>query len=190
MEIDVYDFDGTIYDGDSTFDFVRFCMRRHPSMLLGLPRIARAGLKLAAKKISLTEFKSALFSVMVTYMDLETEAGLFWLAPKTVKKLGRWFDDTPRDLPIVIASASPEFELKHAAKKLGVGLLIGTRADVNTGELYGVNCKGAEKITRIREELGEFTVRAMYTDDANADAQLLAIAKEKYIVTHGHVKRM
>ena len=135
MRIDVYDFDGTIYDGDSTFDFVRFCMRRHPAMLLGLPRIAGAGVKLAMKKIGLTEFKSALFSVMTAYMDLHTESGLFWLDGRTKKKLGKWFSKTPRDLPIVIASASPEFELRHAAKILGVKTLIGTRADVNTGEL-------------------------------------------------------
>ena len=30
MLIDVYDFDGTIYDGDSTVDLVKFCIRRHP----------------------------------------------------------------------------------------------------------------------------------------------------------------
>ena len=42
MLIDVYDFDGTIYDGDSTADFVLFAIRRHPNVLLGLPRIARA----------------------------------------------------------------------------------------------------------------------------------------------------
>ena len=64
MLIDVYDFDGTIYDGDSTFDYVKFCLRRHPAMLLGMPRIAAAGLRLAMKKIGLTQFKSALFGVM------------------------------------------------------------------------------------------------------------------------------
>ena len=36
MRIDVYDFDGTIYDGDSTVDFTRFCLRRHPAVLAGL----------------------------------------------------------------------------------------------------------------------------------------------------------
>ena len=190
MRIDVYDFDGTIYDGDSTFDFVRFCFRRHPALLLGLPRVVRAALRLAAKKIGLTEFKSALFSVMTAYIDLDSEAGLFWLSPKTRRKLGSWFESTPRDLPIVVASASPEFELKYAAKILGVKTLIGTRADVNTGELYGKNCKGEEKIERIREAVGEYTVRAMYTDDARADAPLLAIAEEKYIVKHGSVKRI
>ena len=95
-----------------------------------------------------------------------------------------------RDLPIVIASASPEFELRHAAKLLGVGHLIGTQCDMTTGELTGKNCKGEQKIARIREALGEFEVRAMYTDDAKADGPLLAIAQERYIVTHGQVKRI
>ena len=40
MRIDVYDFDGTIYDGDSTVDFTRFCLRRHPAVLAGLKRAA------------------------------------------------------------------------------------------------------------------------------------------------------
>ena len=190
MRIDVYDFDGTIYDGDSTFDYVKFCIRRHPRMLLSLPRIAAAGLSLAMKKTGLTQFKSALFGVMTRYMDLETEAKAFWQDEKTKAKLGAWFMKTPRDLPIVIASASPEFELCHAAKILGVKTLIGTRADGKTGALIGKNCKGAEKIARIRDMLGEFTVRAMYTDDAKADGPLLAIAEEKYIVTHGRVEKV
>ena len=190
MRIDVYDFDGTIYDGDSTFDYVKFCMRRHPAMLLSLPRIALAGVKLALKRIGLTQFKSALFGVMTRYMDLGSEAELFWQSEKTQAKLGAWFKDTPRDLPIVIASASPEFELCHAAKILGVTNLIGTRADGATGQLIGRNCKGAEKIERIREAMGEYTVRAMYTDDARADGPLLKIAEEKYIVTRGSVKRV
>jgi len=190
MLIDVYDFDGTIYDGASTYDFVRFCIRRRPAMLLALPRIAGAGIRLSMKKIGLTEFKSALFSAMTAYMDLEDQAKLFWQDEATRRKLGDWFYRTPRDLPIVIASASPEFELCHAAKILGVTNLIGTRADGETGQLIGKNCKGAEKISRIREAMGEYTVRAMYTDDAKADGPLLAIAQEKYIVTHGSVKRI
>ena len=40
-----------------------------------------------------------------------------------------------------------------------------------------------------RAMMGEYTVRAMYTDDAKADGPLLAIAKEKYIVTHGKVEK-
>ena len=189
MLIDVYDFDGTIYDGDSTADFVLFCLRRHPDMVKSLPAIAGAALSLAMKKSSLTQFKSALFGQMVRRMDLEAEADAFWKDMKTRAKLGPWFFDTPRDLPIVIASASPEFELRHAAKILGVETLIGTQCDTKTGQLIGLNCKGAQKIDRIREVMGDFEVRAMYTDDAKADGPLLAIASERYIVTRGKVEK-
>ena len=190
MRIDVYDFDGTIYDGDSTVDFVRFALLRHPAMLFGLPRIAWAALCLAGKKIGLTQFKSVLFGEMSRRFSLEKEAKAFWQSERTRKKLGAWFEHTPRDLPIVIASASPEFELQHAARLLGVSRLIGTTCDMQTGELTGPNCKGARKIERIREVYGEFEVRAMYTDDAKADGPLLEIAQEKYIVTHGQVRRI
>ena len=64
-------------------------------------------------------------------------------------KLGKWFETRPRDLPIVIASASPEFELQYAAKLLGVKMLIGTRCDAKTGRLIGKNCKGEEKLRRM-----------------------------------------
>lgn len=190
MLIDVYDFDGTIYDGDSTVDFVRFALRRHPRMILSLPRVALAAISLAAGRSSLTRFKSVLFHEMSKRFSLEAEADAFWKSEKTRGKLGAWFGSTPRDLPIVIASASPEFELTHAAKLLGVPHLIGTQCDMQTGELTGKNCKGAQKIARIREVLGPFEVRAMYTDDTKADGPLLDIAKERYIVTHGQVKRI
>ena len=189
MLIDVYDFDGTIYDGDSTADFVLFCLPRHPELIFGVPRLALAALRLVVKNYNLTQFKTVLFGEMSRRFSLEKEAEAFWQSDKTRKKLGAWFRETPRDLPIVIASASPEFELKHAAKILGVETLIGTQCDMVTGALTGKNCKGAQKIERIREVFGEYEVRAMYTDDARADGPLLAIARERYIVTHGKVER-
>lgn len=190
MLIDVYDFDGTIYDGDSTVDFVRFTLRRHPALLAGLPHLLLTLGMMALGRAGLTEFKTVLFSEMSRRFSLAQEAEAFWQSEKTRAKLGAWFQRTPRDLPIVVASASPEFELCHAAKLLGVTHLIGTQCDMQTGRLTGPNCKGERKIERIRALMGDFTVRAMYTDDAKADGPLLAIAQEKYIVTHGTVERL
>ena len=34
MKIDVYDFDGTIYDGDSSVDFFLFCLRRNKKIII------------------------------------------------------------------------------------------------------------------------------------------------------------
>ena len=37
--INVYDFDKTIYDGDSTIDFWIFCLKRNKTILLNIPKI-------------------------------------------------------------------------------------------------------------------------------------------------------
>ena len=189
MLIDVYDFDGTIYDGDSTVDFTRFCLRRHPSLLLALPRFAWVCLRLAAGRAGLREMKSVLFSEMARRFSLEDEARQFWQQPKTRAKLGAWFETTPRDVPIVIASASPEFELRYAAALLGVETLIGTRCDTATGLLTGPNCKGEEKLRRMEEAVGPYTIRAMYTDSVKSDGPLLRKAQQGYILCHGAVSR-
>ena len=189
MLIDVYDFDGTIYDGDSTVDFTRFCLRRHPSLLLALPRFAWVCLRLAAGRAGLREMKSVLFSEMARRFSLEDEARQFWQQPKTRAKLGAWFETTPRDVPIVIASASPEFELRYAAALLGVETLIGTRCDTATGLLTGPNCKGEEKLRRMEEAVGTYTIRAMYTDSVKSDGPLLRKAQQGYILRHGAVSR-
>ena len=42
--MNVYDFDETIYDGDSTVDFVRYSMVKRPKCLICFPKIAFTGL--------------------------------------------------------------------------------------------------------------------------------------------------
>ena len=33
VKVNVYDFDGTVYDGESTLDFYLYCVRRHPKAI-------------------------------------------------------------------------------------------------------------------------------------------------------------
>ncbi|MBR1408183.1 MAG: haloacid dehalogenase-like hydrolase [Clostridia bacterium] len=191
MEIDVFDFDGTIYDGDSTVDFLKYVFSRKPFLLFCiLPHLFVTALKAVSGRFSLTGFKSGLFSCLARHISLEEEANRFWELEKTKSKLGSWFWKRERRRPVVIASASPDFELKAAARILLPDLLVCTRCDPATGRLIGENCKSSEKIRRIREEWGEYIVHAMYTDDVRADGPLLALAEEKYLVCHGKVSRI
>ena len=62
MRMDVYDFDGTLYRGDSTADFVRWCARRYPRVVTTLPITAlAAGACLGVHVIDKTRFKAALY---------------------------------------------------------------------------------------------------------------------------------
>ena len=42
LKVNVYDFDDTIYDGESVFDFYVFCLRKKPGMIRYIPSMIRA----------------------------------------------------------------------------------------------------------------------------------------------------
>jgi len=187
--IDIYDFEGTIFAGDTTFAFWLYCLRKRPALAKHLPRQLGALVMMACKRWDLSRGKGA-FLCFVRDIDVGAMAERFWAEAKTLRRMAPWFAERDVALPTVIASASPEILLAPIARRYGVQHLIGTRIDPRTGVLTSPNCKGEEKVRRLREVLPEAMVRAMYTDDRRADGPLLAMAQQKYIVKRGEVKRV
>lgn len=181
MWVDVYDFDGTVYRGDSTQDFWRFCLRRKPALIKYLPRQVAALCMMGIKRWDLTRGKGE-FLCFFRDIDVPEMAKAFWCSPQAHKKMMDWFEPRQNELPVVIASASPEAMLAPIAWRMGVPHLIGTRVELETGKLIGKNCKGQEKVARLEALLPEARIRAMYTDDPKADGPLLALAQQKYHV--------
>jgi len=189
MKIVVYDFDGTIYDGDSTFDFfIHLLKKKKKNALLAVPVLVKAAFAYLTGG-GLTAFKSRLFEFLYLHYDVEKEADLFWSQDSTMRKINSWFLSRKKEYYEVIASASPEFELLPVSKKLSVDALICTRCD-SRGTIIGSNCKSSEKIERIQQEIGPVSVHAMYTDNCRADGPLLAIAQEQYLVRKGRCSRI
>ncbi|MCL2811748.1 MAG: HAD-IB family phosphatase [Clostridia bacterium] len=188
MWIDIYDFDGTIFRGDSTRAFWLYCLRKKPALVKFLPRQIAALFMMACKRWDLTRGKGA-FLCFVRDIDFEAMAEGFWAEPRIQRRMEPWFGQRDEALPTVIASASPEALLAPIARKYGVEYLIGTRIDLRNGKLTSTNCKGQEKVKRLCQVLPEGLIRAMYTDDRRADGPLLALAQQRYIVRRGVVKR-
>lgn len=178
--VDIYDFDGTIYRGDSTVDFIRFLLGKRKSLALSLLACVPDAVRLLFDK-NLTTFKSSLFSRLSGHVDLNAEGRAFWETTAAQDKINEWIRQRKRDVPTIIASASPDFELKWIARQLDADLVC-TNCDPKTGRVIGVNCKSSEKVRKIREKYGEVSVRAMYTDNTSADRPLLELAEEQYRV--------
>lgn len=60
--LNVYDFDKTIYDGDSSIDFYLFCLKRKKSIILLLPKQVFAMILYKLKIKDKEYFKSQFFS--------------------------------------------------------------------------------------------------------------------------------
>ncbi len=182
MPLNVYDFDGTIYKGDSTADFYKFCVKRHPLALIALPG---AGIYFFAYKLGLcskTRFKEVFYRFLRHIPDAESALSAFWVAHEG--GIQDWYLQKKRQTDIII-SASPEFLLEPVCKKLGV-TLIASRVDRRTGETQGENCRGAEKVKRLNEAAPGCEIEEFYSDDLS-DAPLAELAKSAFIVKGGSI---
>ncbi len=184
MLADLYDFDKTVYPADSATQFWIFCLKRHPKLIFCLPHQVFSAVKFFLKKIDLTGFKSEFFCFL-KFIDAEKEAELFW--NKNDHKIFPWFKPEENDVKTVICSASPEFEISPVLKRLGVDIIIGTDMNPKNGEIHGKNCKGPEKINRIKKDAAGYVFRNAYTDNPESDAPLLSLAQNKFLIKNGEI---
>ncbi len=174
--MDIYDFDGTLYRGDSTADFFRWCLRRHPRIARTIPRTSIAAAAcLGLHAIDKTRFKSSLYRFLPLVPDMQAELVRFWHAHEA--NIKGPCHPKPGDLVI---SASPEFLLRDVCARRGLEL-IASQVDPHTGRVLGPNCSGAEKIARLHESYPNAVVEHFYSDSHNDDP-LAAIAQQAFMV--------
>ena len=155
--MNVYDFDDTIFRGDSTRAFWAYCLKRAPGLARFLPRQCAAAVRVP---------------------DADAWAEDFWRTHE--RRFRPWYlaQKQPDDL---VVSASPEFLLAPACRRLGIRPPIASRVDARTGRYTGLNCKGAEKVSRFREQYPDAEIGQFYSD-SRSDAPLAHLARRAFLV--------
>ena len=184
--INGYDFDETIYNGDSSVDFYKYCLRRKKKVLMYLPIQVWGAFLYGIKKIDKTEFKEKVFSFLKGIDSIDEYVEDFWNGHK--KKIKDWYLKQ-KEATDVIISASPEFLLKPMEKYLGVKV-IASKVEKKTGRFTGKNCHDYEKITRFEKEYPKKKIKAFYTDSMKADYPMMEYAEEAYLVTKEEIKKI
>ena len=82
---------------------------------------------------------------------------------------------------LVLVSASPELYVAPIGRRLGFDAVLATRLEVDaagrlTGRLLGANCRGPEKVARLREWRGDGLTLAYAYGDSSGDREMLALA--------------
>lgn len=179
MKYELYDFDGTIYDGDSGVDLVKFAIKKNPKFLLKAPKIIWAALKFALKIGTKEQAKNVIFSFLKDIKDVDAFVKEFW--EKHEHKMKKFWTEKKDHSKDIIISASGYFWLKPIADKYKVKDLIATNVDPKTGEVIGKNCHGKQKVKLFYENYPKDIVNSMYTDSV-ADLPLIEEAKKGYLV--------
>ena len=181
--MNVYDFDGTIYDGDSTVDFFLYALKKQPSLIAYIPKQFWGFVLYGLKRIGKTELKEYFFAFLPA-IDAEKMAEDFW--DRNRKKIFSWYPEQHRFDDIVI-SASPEFLLQPICQRLGIDRLIASRVDVRTGKFVGENCRGPEKVRRLEAEYQVTRIDQFYSD-SDSDLPLARIADQAYLIKKGEIQ--
>ena len=158
-----FDLDGTLTRGGSVWQFL--------SSIRGRPAVLRAAVALAPKLAraalfgggAADEAKEALFRRTLAGLDaadVRAHAEHFGRAHfdhRSRTKVRARFDWHRRQgHRLVIVSASPECYVRAVADELGADGVVATRLEVDehgklTGRFDGRNCRGAQKLERLRE---------------------------------------
>ena len=181
--MNVYDFDKTIFYPDSSYTFVRFCLRHYTrAVMYSLPKIAVGAYNYAVGKTGKAGLKSGIFSFLSRIDNIDCVVEEFWNANSY--RIGQWYIDHKREDDIII-SASPEFLLRPIADKLGVTLIC-TPMDKATGLIFGENCWGEEKVRRFCELYPDAHIDSFYSDSLS-DTPMAMLADNAFIVDNGQV---
>jgi phosphatidylglycerophosphatase C len=190
VDVAAFDFDGTLTNGGSVFGFL--------SALAGRPAVVAASLALAPHL--------ALAALAGGHRADLTKERLFQRVlagnpAKRVEDVGASYgpDHVDRHVRtdvrdrldwhrrrgdrVVIVSASPELYVRPAGDRLGADGVVATRLEVSggvlTGRYEGANCRGEEKLRRLRlwiEALGTQTDRVWSYGNSRGDLDMLGAA--------------
>lgn len=173
----VYDFDQTIFRGDSTARFCLFALRRRHRLALALPKVGAAFLGMALGRLSKTQAKQALFQALLPALpDVDAAVQAFWA--ENLDRIKPWYLKQKADSDLII-SASPEFLLQPVCGRLGIAL-IASPVDKNTGEYRGPNCHGEEKVRRYRASYDSEDFE--FYSDSLSDTPMALLARRAWMV--------
>jgi HAD superfamily phosphoserine phosphatase-like hydrolase len=181
--MNVYDFDGTVYSRDSSVDFFKFELKRHPLILRRLPAFLIKAVRQKLGKCTTEELKACFFSFLKDIPDVQKELALFW--DSHMKYMAEWYKDKREDTDIVI-SASPRFLLELPCKRLGIKALIASDVDTGSGAFLSANCKGREKVKRFREAFPDEKIGEFYSDSLS-DLPMAELAAKAFLINKGRI---
>ncbi|MCH5317730.1 MAG: haloacid dehalogenase-like hydrolase [Eubacterium sp.] len=179
--MNVYDFDNTIYDGESVFDFFLFCLKKQKSLILYFPMLLKNLFRYKAGKLSIDELyeeAGKLTKVVIKNRENADEyIREFWSINS--RKLKQEFLDKLKGDDVIL-TASPDILIKAISDKLKTDHIIGSRIDLETGKMEFA-CFRQNKITAFKESYPNAVIDEFYTDSLN-DMPIAELADKAYLI--------
>ena len=187
--MNAFDFDNTIYRGESPVDFALFLIKHNKRIILYLPTIVYNSIKYKLCWVSIEKWEKKINAFLRTF-SLSKEELLqlvkqFWAVNH--HKLDKRMLKRIREDDIII-TAGPSFLIEGIREYLKTERILGTDIDLDRKKLLYYNL-GSNKVKRFRQLYGKQRIHCFYTDSFN-DRAFMDISDRVYIVKKGRVKRI
>ena len=178
MNMNVYDFDGTIFPSDCSIGFCIWCMNRHPKLWFTFaPKAIRNLIRKKRGKMPEYLMQREFFGYLTLIDDFDEQIERYW--DKIEKKIAPWYLAQKRSDDLII-SASPDCIIGAIAKRLGVNFIA-----TEYNRKYGVflnNMMYAQEKAQYIIDRGFPMIENFYSDSL-ADTPLALCAEKAHLVT-------
>lgn len=183
----VFDFDNTIYNGESVFDFYLFSIRYNPAVAKYVPIVVFNLIKYKFGKTTMQDLEDAVKKYASSYLNAfdnkEEIIRAFW--EKHITKIKKWYKPQQDD---VIITASFNMIMDEICQRLGIKNCICSIVNRDTMQVEYLNFRDNKRKTFI-ELYKNKTVDEFYTDNM-VDKPMIDIAKRAYLVRGNRIKRI
>lgn len=184
--VNVYDFDNTIYRGESSIDFFRFCLRKKPSLARYLPAVFWQLLRYKCGIIPaecIIEWGERLLRCFLTEIrDVDALVCEFW--DRNEHKIKADFRAMLHSDDLILSGCA-EILLAEICRRLGVQNFLGTRVDLDACRVEFL-CYHENKVKAFREHYPTATIQRFYSDSIH-DLPMMRLADSAYLVRGNRV---
>lgn len=187
--MNVYDFDNTIYDGETLVDFILYFVRTDPGIWKYVPKLLYIAFKdkfhLFTVDRAIKEYAGFLEGYYIHVRDLDVRVKEFW--DKNEHKIKPWYSEVQRDDDIIV-SGTTDFILDEIANRIGIKNYVGSSIDPDTGKFIRL-CFLDNKVKIFNELYPGAHIDNFYTDSMN-DKPMMDLADHVFFVTGDKIEQI
>ncbi len=185
--MNVYDFDGTIYDGESVLDFYFFSVKKDIRLARYAWIVLWTYFRYKALKITEEELLQIARRYASEYVrripDMTKWVKEFW--DQNERKIKDWYKTNQQEDDVVI-SASFDILLQEICERLGINRYLCSKINHSSGEVESI-CFHKTKLDMWLKYFPNETIHNFYTD-SEMDSPMMEIAQSSYKVTGERVE--
>ncbi len=186
--MNVYDFDDTIYNGESIVDFFVFCLKKDYRLIAYVPTAIYLLKKYKKNQLDIKELEAYIERFINQAIDIEKYEQYieeFWKCNS--KKLKPQFMEQIEENDIIITGC-PSFLFDAIKNKINTEHIICSDFDMKKKKLNFI-CLGQNKVEILKKRYPKAKINKFYTDSL-MDKPLMELANEVFLVNKNKVTKI